>query len=488
MLRLVVLQARVQWRYGIVALVAALTLAWSGLLLALPAAVAHALTPWLLMLETAVLGTTVVGALVILERDLGLRAAYAVTPVRPGARLAATVGVLTALVLVSAVPVALAGQPTSLSGFAATLAGVGLTALLTMLVASAVAADRQSVLTFMMVLPLTLAPLVLAPLLHAVGLGHWLLYLVPTTGAMDLVRAGYGDAAAGLGWSAAWLSAACVAAAWLAARQFRRGVPGHRHRPARPRRTVTARSHRGAVRSFLRTDLARLRRDPLLILLLVSPLLLGLGVRYGYPPASGWLATRHGFDLDPYLPVLLAVVVVLHVPVAFGMIGALMVLDDSDSRALTALRVSPLTLGRYLGYRAGLVSLAAVVGLAVAVPSSRLAPASALPRLLPAVLLAVLLAPLVMMGALALAGNKVEGVAALKLLGVPVYLPVAAWWVDGPAGWLLAPLPSWWVVQALWRSPTFAVAGAVVSLAVLLALTSRARSRRSCIRALHVSA
>jgi fluoroquinolone transport system permease protein len=212
----------------------------------------------------------------------------------------------------------------------------------------------------------------------------------------------------------------------------------------------------------------------MVLLIVVSPVLLALAARFGYPPLRDWLARVYEFDLDPYRPVLLGLVVVLHVPVAFGMAGALRVLDDVDDRVLMAIRVSPLTLPRYLRRRAGLVTLGALGGMAVAVPLSGLPPVADWPAALSAVLLASLLAPLTMLAALAVAGNKVEGVAVLKLLGLPLYAPVAGWWLTGPAGWPFAVLPSWWVLRSLWTgSPAFAAAGLAVTAALLVPLASR---------------
>jgi hypothetical protein len=476
---LAVLEARGLWRYRIVALLAALAAAWSALLLALPADAGRVVAPWLLMLDTALLGTTLIGALVILERDQGMRAALAVSPARLGHRLAAKVGVLTAAVVVSAVPIALAGGPTNAGGLAAALTGVALTAVLTMLLAVAVAAHRESVVTLLIVLPLVLLPLIAPALLAAAGLRHPLLYLAPTTGAMDLIRAGYGGAAAAPGWSVAWLVLASALAATVAHRQLRSGPRAAA--PVRVRVGWTVRHDGGPVRSFLRTDFASIRRDPMLILVGVSPLLLGLAARFGYPPLHGWLARVHGFDVDPYRPLLLAVAVLLHVPVTFGMIGALLVLDDVDDRALTALRTSPLTLPRYLAYRGGSVTAAAVVGLAVAVPLSGLAAPGSWARLGPAVLLAGLVTPLFLLTTLAVAGNKVEGVAAVKLLGLPTYAPVATWWLTGPAGWPFAVLPTWWVVQTQWTAWPYALGGAALTIAALALLARRVLTRLAAI-------
>jgi fluoroquinolone transport system permease protein len=435
---LLALEVRVQWRYGIVAMVAALTAAWTGLLLVLPDQAAGVVAPWLLMLETAVLGSTLAGALVLLERGYGMRAALAVSPARTGEYLTAKLGFLTALVLASAVPVALAGRPAAL---APVLLGVGLTALLTMLVAVAVAVPRQSVISFMIVLPLVLLPLLAPAVAHGAGLRHPLLYASPVTGAMDLVLTGSAPA-----WSAAWLLLAITLAASWAAR---------RSGGDQPRRGPT----------FAWTW------DPLLVVIGASPLLLGVATRFGYSPLHDWLLRAYGFDLDPYRPLLLAVAVVLHVPVTFGMVGALLVFDDVDDRAIVALRVSPLTLPRYLARRAGLVAAATLAGLLVAVPLSGLG--SLGPWLLPA----ALLAPLVMLAALAVATNKVEGLAVLKLLGLPLYAPLATWWLTGPSSWPFAVLPSWWVVRSLWSgepAPALGYAAAGLALtAVALGLLSR---------------
>jgi fluoroquinolone transport system permease protein len=472
---LLALEARLQWRYGVVALAVALAAGWSGLLLALPDPAARAVAPWLLMLETAVLGTTLAGALVQLERGQGMLAARSVSPARAGERLAARVGLLTALVLATAVPVALAGRPT---GLPLVLVGVGLTALLTMLLAVVVAAGCQSALGFMIALPLGLLPLLAPAVAQGAGWSHPALFLAPTTGAMELVQAGYRGAGAvpvgpAAGWLA-WLGAGCAVAGWVAARRLcRAGRAGGDPAPAGAHpRTGRARRPGGPVRSFLRTDLANLRRDRLLRLVAVSPLLLGVAARTGYPPLRDWLTREYELDLDPYRPVLLAVVVLLHVPVTFGMIGALLVLDDLADRALVAVRVSPLTLPRYLGYRTGLVTVAALAGLAVAVPLSGLAPLAAWPRLVPAGLLAGLVTPVVMLGTLAVARDKVAGVAVLKLLGPPIYAPLAGWWLAGPAGWPLAVLPTWWVLRALWSGWPYPVAGVVV-LAGVVALLAR---------------
>jgi hypothetical protein len=61
---------------------------------------------------------------------------------------------------------------------------------------------------------------------------------------------------------------------------------------------------------------------------------------------------------------------VLHVPLIIGMVGALLVLDDIDDRTVLVLRVSPVTVPRYLAYRVTSVAAVALLMLTVTVPVS----------------------------------------------------------------------------------------------------------------------
>jgi hypothetical protein len=201
-----------------------------------------------------------------------------------------------------------------------------------------------------------------------------------------------------------------------------------------------------------------------------------LALRLGVPPLAGRVERTHGVDATAYLPVLALLAIVLHVPVIAGMVGALVVLDDHDDRALAAIRVSPLGVGRYLVYRLVQVTVFAVVGLAVAAPLSGQVPAAAWA----ACVLAVLLAPAFTLAVLAVAGSRAQGIAAVKALGVVYYAPLAVWWLPGVASWPFALLPGFWVVRA-WDGPQpgLLVGGVACAAAWLVVLHRAARRRLS---------
>lgn len=234
--------------------------------------------------------------------------------------------------------------------------------------------------------------------------------------------------------------------------------------------------------AFARVDARNVRRDSLLSVVMVSPLLLAVALRAGYPAAERWAAATHGLQLGAHRGLLLGVLVVVHVVFTFGMVGALLVLDDADDRTLVALRVTPVTLAGYLGYRSAAAAGASLVGLALAVPLSGLVNGLRL-AVVPALLLTAVCAPLVTLATVALATNKVEGLATIKLLGVPMYLPLITWFTDDPRTWALAVLPTFWPIRALWagldgRLDATALSAGTAYAAVLLILLRRRALQR----------
>jgi hypothetical protein len=434
-------EIRTEWRYRIPLALGGLAVAWSAL-----AAVESVAAPFLLFIEIATVGTFIVGALAVTERSTGVLAALTVSPVRPGEYVAARVAPLAVMTVLAAVPVLVVGD---VHRFAAVLAVVALMAVLLLATGLAVALRRRTLIGFLTWMPWPMIPLFAVPLAVSVGLlPHPVWYAVPTTGALAVIRSGFGTDAPKpallLGYLALWAALAVAFAVRVAATPD--GDATGSAKPA-PRRS---RDWRGpAWLSFVRADSRNVRRDSVLVPIAASPLLLGLLLRFGYPPMADWAQRVHGLDLDPYRPVLVLLAVVLHVPVIAGMIGALVVLDDLDDGVLQVVRVSPVGVRRYLAYRLGTVAGFAALGLAVAAPLSAAVPRDAWG----AVVLAVPLAPLFTLAVLAVARNRVQGLTATKLIGLPAYAPIATWWLAGTAAWAFAALPPFWVVRA-WAGPT----------------------------------
>lgn len=495
------LESRVGLRYGVVPVAAALGAVWTLVLLAVPVEAAGTVAAYLLFLDTAGFGALFAAALLLFERTEGTRSALTVTPLCAGEGVAARLTVLTALTLLIAVPMlaaALRGRFADLAqALPPVLGGVALTCLLLLTVCLAVGARSRDLSGFLLAAPLTVAPLVLVPLVHVSGiLEHPLLYAVPTTAGADLIRLGAApgspDASpaalvAGTVYAVAWAAAGVVAAS----RAVGRGAAPAPRRHANGRgaggsaRPVTGRGGLPAIVRFARVDLFGTGRDPLLLLMLGAPALLALVIRFAFPAVSEFVLGSYGFDLAPHTPVVLAALVLLHVPMMFGVVGGLRAVEDSDENVLLVLRASPVSVPAYLGYRTVLVTALSLAGLAAALPLSGLMVSGWSAPVVVALVLAALQAPLLTASMTALSANKVEALVVVKGIGALLVLtPVAAWVLPAPWNLLLLPLPPSWPALALPGydagplGPWLCLAGGVLVSAAALALLLRRTVRR----------
>jgi fluoroquinolone transport system permease protein len=465
------LELTVEWRYRIPTVALIMTAVWTLALLAMPAPIARGAGPVILTIDTATFGSFFIAALVLFERGEGAQAALTVSPLRFSEYLGAKITNLAGLSVLSAVPIALAAEMNVIMA----LPGVALLSVLFLVLNFALVVRHRSLTGYLTVAPLPLAPLIAAPLAHLTGIAdHPLLFVVPTTGVAEVIRAGLDPVGtvAALGY----LLLATASATWFAWRRFTREVAGtDRPRPTRERRHGW-RSH-GWLAALVDIDRRATARSALLIVVLAGPILLAVALRLGYPPLAACLRNRFGLDLAPYQPVLLASLVVLHVPLIVGMVGALLVLDDIDDRTVLILRVTPVTVPRYLAYRVIAVAVVALLMLAVTVPVCGLGPD--LPGVLPALALAAAQAPLITLATTAVAGNKVEGLAWLKILGLlPTGIAPAMWWLPDQAQWPLRVLPHYWTVDTLWHpNPLNLLAGAALTALVAASLARRTLHR-----------
>ncbi|WP_304454625.1 hypothetical protein [Nocardiopsis sp. YSL2] len=475
-MRRVAAALRLEWaielRYGIVHVAAGLAVLWTAVLLLLPAGTARIVAPYLLFTDTAGFGALFAVVLLMFERTERAGEALAATPLRSGEAVAVRVLVLTALSVGLAAPLILAAgrddPATLLPALLAGVSGVALISLFLLSLCLAVSARARTPQDFLVVLPVVAVPLVVVPLVHMTGLlEHPLMYAVPTTVGADLVRWGLAPGsvaqsppvlAAGAGYA---LLCVALSLAWA-----RRAVDAGAVAPPGPRpaavpegagntsisRRAPAPAGRGAVPAvlrFARADLFGTGRDPMLLIVLLAPLLLAVGMRFGFTWATGYVRSAYGTDLTTVAPMVLALFL-LHLPLMFGAVGAMRAIEDIDERVLMVLRVSPLTLRAYLAYRMGLVTALSLAGLLVALPVSGLMPGGWSPGTVSALILGTAQAPLLLVAVTAFAGNKVESLVAVKAAGAAmVVVPVLAWIVPGPWNLLLLPLPPTWPALAV---------------------------------------
>lgn len=238
-----------------------------------------------------------------------------------------------------------------------------------------------------------------------------------------------------------------------------------------------------ALRAFGRNDLKSIKRDSLLIYMLIIPPLMVLLVRLILPWLTNRVAQSFAFDLVPYYPMLLSFFFVLQLPLLFGLLVGLLILDERDDDTLTALRVTPISMTGYAIYRGGAATLLSTLYIVIALPSTDLMPLTLLPALIPIAILSGVLAPLFGLILATFAANKVEGLALMKALGIFLLGPLAAYFIDSNWQLLMGILPTYWPAKAFWVASEggnfwpYVVVGTIYSLLLVALLLRRFKAK-----------
>ncbi len=203
-----------------------------------------------------------------------------------------------------------------------------------------------------------------------------------------------------------------------------------------------------ALRSLGPIDMKNVVRDPMLRWLTFYPIMISVFMRWGLPIFTGFLMDKYSFDLIPYYPLLLSMVIFL-TPLLTGMIIGFLLLDQRDDHTLSALQITPLTLTGYMIYRITAPMLLSIILTLIIIPVIGLVEIEFLPLLFTALVAAPLAAEYALFLA-AFAANKVQGFAIAKALGVLNIAPFTAWFVSSWWQIGLGLVPLYWPTKVFW--------------------------------------
>jgi hypothetical protein len=453
-------EARLLVRFWVLAAAAIVTGMWVVILQFVPDAAHAVVVPLILLMDVAALGFYFIPSLIVLERSDGVAAAMSVTAATIGERLAVRIGALTLISLVAAAVllVAVGG-----GGIGPALAGVAFTSLTFALVAVILVAPFETLTGYMARVPLVAIPLLLPALIVHLGIAEaWPLWLTPVTGQLELMSGRPVDGVL-LGWQALWVAVLAV----LADRALRAGVSptpvsASTRRQAPPRGPSAGYRATRAIASFARTDRATLLRDPLLLMIVGGVPALALVARLLSAFGAGWIADHFGVDVSPHLPVIWGLMLVIHTPLMFGSIVGLLFLEDRDARLVPVIATTRASLVLLIGYRVGALMLATAVMLVIGLVIAGASHASGVVGLALTALAAAALAPVPALAMAALAPNRAAGMALMKIIGLPFYLPLASWFVAPPLGLAFGVIPSTWVLWTFWADGVATTAAATL--------------------------
>jgi len=481
--RLLRTEALLLWRFDVVAAAVVVTGLWSVVLRLVDPAVRAAVVPAVLLTDVTALSFLFVPALLVLERIEQVDAALRMTPVRTAERVGVRVGLTTGLAAAAAAGVCVA---VGIGQVGPRLLGVALLSMLFGLLAFALTGGATTLTAFLLRAPLVAAPLIAPALAHLLRMTDApVLHVSPVTAAVDLLR---GDVhALGVAWLALWIGGVALVVDHVARRPAPADTGAAPAVHGRARRAAAWPAHPGAwtvplaIRSFLRADRRTLVRDGLLVLLVASVPLLALAMRALATVGQDWVQQRYGVSPEPYLPLIEVLLLVAHTPVVLGSLTGLLLLEDRDAGLFGPLAATRAGLGTLLAYRLGVTAACTTVALALCLPLDGVAHAAGAAGVLATAVAAgaVSVVPALLMAATA--RNRVQGVAVMKMLGLPLYLPLATWQLDGPARWVFAALPTSWAMWASWASTAAGAAvaaGGAVAVSAACAVPLRRRVLR----------
>ena len=198
-------------------------------------------------------------------------------------------------------------------------------------------------------------------------------------------------------------------------------------------------------------DARSIGRDALLRWIILLPLFIALLTRWFIPVLLQEAETIIGFDLLPYYRPLMAYILLLLVPNLVGFVTGFLLLDQRDDRTLYALQVTPLSLNGYLVYRLAMPVVLSFLLSLVVLPLSGLVPLNGV-LLLVAAVSAAPMAPIFALALAALSQNKVQGFALMKVSGIVLLPPLAAYFIQSNWQLLLGLVPTYWPAKTLWAA------------------------------------
>ncbi|WP_424358458.1 ABC transporter [Methanocella sp. MCL-LM] len=239
------------------------------------------------------------------------------------------------------------------------------------------------------------------------------------------------------------------------------------------------------IRSFGAGDLLNVIRDPLLKWMIVVPFLIALVLRYVVPMITTWALPF--IDLVPFYPMLMGLIVVM-IPMFYGVCIGFLLLDERDEGTLAALKVSPVSTTQYLAYRITAPMIVSFVTTLIAYPIAGLTGID-LTTLVVVALVASLEGPFFALVFATFAENKVQGFAIQKLMGAILTVPLLAYLLDPKWEFVFYVVPTFWPIRAFWEGasggPNFwlyvlgAIVVHIVLIGVLLKLFDRKMHRMS---------
>lgn len=195
--------------------------------------------------------------------------------------------------------------------------------------------------------------------------------------------------------------------------------------------------------NFLKSEIKKWMGDSMMGFMIGYPIIFALLGRYFLP----WLSKRNGFDFTPFNDLILVIIVLL-VPIAYGALIGFSILEDRDDNVITNIRVTPLSLNHFLGFRLAAIYVLCVLATVFVMWFSDIGDLD-IKNIIAISLLASLEAPISGLFINALAKNKIEGFAVMKAGGSIIIFPIVGLFFNNIKELFFSFAPGFWTAKSI---------------------------------------
>lgn len=197
-----------------------------------------------------------------------------------------------------------------------------------------------------------------------------------------------------------------------------------------------------AIKSLLRLDAKQMYRDPMLTLIFIAPCLLLLFTRYGIPYLNLILLRHFDWELTDFYPLIISFTILL-ISLMNGVITGFMMLDERDESIISYYAVTPLTKKGYFKYRMAIPIASTMIFSTLLLMFSSIDSPNFIVILFLVPILGLESAIIALFQA-AFAANKIEGLALSKGVGLVVFAPFIAYFLETPWQVFGSIIPTFW--------------------------------------------
>jgi fluoroquinolone transport system permease protein len=205
-----------------------------------------------------------------------------------------------------------------------------------------------------------------------------------------------------------------------------------------------------ALRVLAPNDMRLIWRDSFLLLIMFVLPVAALAFRWLIPYLTELLS--EWVQLELYYGLIMGFFIVGQQPIMLGAVVGILFVEERDEGTLLALQATPLSLRNFLGYRMLAAMGLSVLFTSISVPLAGLVSVSPL-ELVSCAILSSFAVPIVALAYAVFIQNKVQAVAAIKLVQNWALLPGLLYFAPTPWRWIGSiPVPLYYPIRLFWTA------------------------------------